>query len=197
MSRAAEISVTEEEAADVLATIGRNIRTLRTEHGMTLQALALRTGLSTSMLSLLERGRTGPSIGTLVGIAAALGTQMSDLLDERTAREEGMVSRVAAQRVYKTEEGVSRRILRHDRLHGLEIALNEFEPGTATVPRPRSHEGYEYGVVLEGGLEVTVNGRTQSLRPGDLISYSSAQSHRIANRGKGRARALWVNLRRD
>src|SRR5271165_1488673 len=70
-----------EETADVLATIGRNIRRLRNERGLTLQALADQTQLSASMLSLLERGKTGPSIGTLVVIASALGAQMSDLID--------------------------------------------------------------------------------------------------------------------
>jgi transcriptional regulator with XRE-family HTH domain len=69
-----------EETADVLTCIGRRIRQLRTEKKLTLQALGERTGLSTSMLSLLERGKTGPSIGTLVVIASALEAQMSDLL---------------------------------------------------------------------------------------------------------------------
>ncbi|MBV9236152.1 MAG: helix-turn-helix transcriptional regulator [Xanthobacteraceae bacterium] len=104
-----------EETADVLATIGRNIRRLRNERGLTLQALADQTQLSASMLSLLERGKTGPSIGTLVVIASALGAQMSDLIDGERAAADDMVSRFADQPVVETAAGVTRRILRHDR----------------------------------------------------------------------------------
>ncbi|MBV9630158.1 MAG: helix-turn-helix transcriptional regulator, partial [Xanthobacteraceae bacterium] len=65
------------------------------------------------MLSLLERGKTGPSIGTLVVIASALGAQMSDLIDGERATADDMVSRFADQPVVETAAGVTRRILRH------------------------------------------------------------------------------------
>jgi len=183
------------ETADVLATIGRNIRRLRSEQGLTLQVLAKRTRLSPSMLSLLERGKTGPSIGTLVVIASALGAQMSDLLEGDGGADDDVVSRVADQRVYETAAGVTRRILKHDRVRGVEVAMNIYKPGTASAPEPVSHEGCEFGVVLEGTLEVTVNGRRHILQKGDLISYDSTQPHRFANAGAAPARTLWVNLK--
>jgi transcriptional regulator with XRE-family HTH domain len=76
------------ETADALAAIGNRIRDLRGQKGLTLQALSEQTGLSPSMLSLVERGQTSPSIGTLVVISSALGVHMSDLLavEDRTAR---------------------------------------------------------------------------------------------------------------
>lgn len=184
-----------EETADVLTGIGRRIRQLRTERGLTLQMLGERTGLSTSMLSLLERGKTGPSIGTLVVIASALNAQMSDLLDTNGSSEEGMVSRVEAQRVYQTAKGVLRRILRHDRQRGVEIAINEYEPGTANSREPHGHEGFEYGILLDGELKLTVDGRMHVLAPGDLIAYHSTRPHKIANSGRTRAKALWINLK--
>ncbi|RVT92311.1 cupin domain-containing protein [Rhodovarius crocodyli] len=185
-----------EKTAGVLSTIGQNIRALRTEKGLTLQSLAERTGLSPSMLSLLERGKTGPSIGTLVVIASALGAQMSELLDRSSLPEEDIVSRADGQQVIETEPGVRRRILKQDRLRGVEVALNEYEPGTSNAPTPAGHEGYEYGVVLDGSLEVVVNDRTHVLNPGDLISYPSPHPHRFTNTGKKRVRTLWINLRK-
>jgi len=194
MNKQAEARVLE-ETADVLTGIGRRIRQLRTEKQLTLQALGERTGLSTSMLSLLERGKTGPSIGTLVVIASALEAQMSDLLEVNGHIDEGMVSRRDSQRVYETAEGVLRRILKHDRHRGVEIAVNEYEPGTANSHEPHGHDGFEYGLVLDGALKVTVDGRTHALEPGDLISYQSTRPHRIANAGRSRARALWINFK--
>src|SRR5918994_2299004 len=66
------------ETAGALAAIGNRIRDLRGQKTLTLQALSELTGLSPSMLSLVERGQTTPSIGTLVVISSALGVHMSD-----------------------------------------------------------------------------------------------------------------------
>jgi transcriptional regulator with XRE-family HTH domain len=180
---------------DVLASIGQNVRRLRTEKGFTLQALAKRTRLSPSMLSLVERGKAGSSIGTLMVLASALDVEMGDLLGE-SAREDDLVSRVKSQRVVETADGVSRRIVRNDRQRGVEIAVNEYRPATASSPVPVRHAGFEYGIVLQGRLEVTVQGQTHVLGVGDSIAYPSTQPHRIANVGAKRARALWINMRR-
>ena len=182
------------ETNEVLAVIGGSIRRLRARKGMTLQALATATGLSASMLSLLERGKTGPSIGTLVVIASALDTQMTELLGAERA-EEQPVSRRAAQPIYATAAGVQRRILKTDPGNGVEIAVNEYDSGTASAPQPVAHQGVEFGVVLEGSLEITLNERIYQLDEGDLVSYRSTDPHRIANPGRRRARALWVNLK--
>lgn len=184
------------QTAELLDAIGRTIRTLRNDRGMTLKAMAERTGLSPSMLSLLERGRTAPSIGTMVVVASALGVQMSDLMaGEGGAAESGPVSRAADQPVFRTAEGALRRVLRRDRLRGVEIALNEYAPGAASDARPHRHDGYEFGIAIEGRIEVTIDGRTHLLGAGDVISYPSSEPHRIANPGRRRARALWINLR--
>jgi transcriptional regulator with XRE-family HTH domain len=185
----------DDETALVLLAIGRNIRRLRGEKALTLQMLAEQTGLSPSMLSLLERGKTGPSIGTLVVIASALGAQMSELMDQADPKDDGVVSRVADQPVFETGAGVLRRILKHDRAMGVEIAINEYAPGTANAPSAVSHDGHEFGVVLEGTIEVTLDEKVWVLTKGDVISYSSRQPHRFSNPADERAQTLWINLR--
>jgi transcriptional regulator with XRE-family HTH domain len=185
------------ETAGALAAIGSRIRDLRGQKALTLQAMSGLTGLSPSMLSLVERGQTSPSIGTLVVISSALGVHMSDLLaiEDRTAHE--LVSRASRQPIYEAARGVLRRILREDRVRGVEVAINEYAPDTGSADQPMHHAGYEYGVVLERELTVEVEGVEYVLRSGDLISYDSARAHRIWNHGTLRARALWVNLERS
>jgi transcriptional regulator with XRE-family HTH domain len=185
------------ETAGTLAAMGARIRELRSQAGMTLQAMGNLTGLSPSMLSLVERGQTSPSIGTLVVICSALGIHMSDLLAVQNQSGEGLVSRAQRQPIFETSRGVLRRILREDRTHGIEIAINEYEPGTGSADSPVHHVGFEYGIVLEGELAVEVDGTSHVLSPGDLISYDSSRGHRIWNHSAGRVRALWVNLERS
>lgn len=185
-----------ETASSVIATIGQNIRRRRMELGLTLQAIADRSGISTSMLSLIERGKSSPSIGSLVAIASSLDTQTSELISSSRASDQ-VVSRVADQRVHDSAEGVTRRILKVDQDHAIELAISDFEPGTASAPTAVRHDGYEFGVVLDGILTVNLGRQTYRLNPGDLISYPSTQLHRIANNETGRARALWINLLKE
>lgn len=179
-----------------LATIGARIRQFRIQKALTLQALGRVTGLSPSMLSLVERGKTSPSIGTLIVVCSALEVAMSDLvaIEDRTARDP--VSRLGEQPVFQTSAGVRRQVLRADHVRGVEIAVNEYAPDTGNALGPVHHAGFEYGVVLEGRLTVEVDGAQHVLQPGDLISYESSRDHRIWNDGSARARALWVNLER-
>jgi len=183
-------------AADALLAIGSRIRQLRNERGLTLQTLAELTGLSASLLSLVERGKTSPSIGTLVAIAHAFDVHMTDLMPEVPATEVLPVLRHDQQHVYSTPEGVTRRILRDDRIRGLELALNEYGPGGGSDDSLLHHAGYEYGVVIEGTLTVEMDDDSYDLQPGDSIAYDSTHPHRIVNPGPGSARAMWVNLDR-
>lgn len=181
---------------DAIALIGTRIRDVRTMKGMPLRALADQTGLSMSMLSLVERGKTSPSIGTLIAICSALDVHMADLLAPVSLVKASPVSRAADQPVVQTRPGVDRRILRDDRVNGVEIAVNQYGPDTGSAPAPIRHEGFEYGIVLDGQLTVELDGKVHTLKSGDLISYDSARNHRISNRGRRKARAIWINLRR-
>lgn len=183
------------ETGALILAIGSKLRTLRQAKQMTLHDLAGRTGLSSSMLSLLERGKAAPSIGTLVAIGSALGVRTAEVLADPPAHgSTPSVSRRADQPVHATPDGVQRRILCSDPGNGIEISMVEFGPGTASAPRPTAHGGYEFGIVVAGVLEVTVRGKLFTLKEGDLVSYGSTDPHRIVNRKRLPARALWVNL---
>jgi transcriptional regulator with XRE-family HTH domain len=183
--------------ADILAAIGERIRTARLAQGMTLQSLAAAANLSPSMLSLVERGRATPSIGSLVVIANCLGVAMSDLVAPGPPANPGVVVRVADQQIVEMANHVIRRIIREDRVRGVSIAINEYQPDTGNSDQPVSHDGYEYGFVLEGTLSVEIDGTPFVLSRGDLISYSSRKPHRIWNYSKDKVRTLWFNLQRD
>lgn len=191
------ISSESPDMGDVIASIGKAVNSLRTAKGLTLQVLSKRANLSVSMLSLIERGKASPSIGSLVVLASALGVEMTDLLGNSASKVDKLICRVEEQKVVQTNDGVMRRIVKTDAAHGVEIAINEYDLATASSPKPVKHQGYEYGIVLQGELQITVDGVKHSLMPGDLISYPSTHPHRIANTGTKRARALWINLKRD
>jgi transcriptional regulator with XRE-family HTH domain len=186
-----------ETTASTLAAIGERIREVRQARNMTLQVLAESTKLSVSMLSLVERGRASPSIGSLIVIASALGVTMSDLIASEPESDEDLVVRASQHHVVETPMHVVRRLIREDRTRGLSIAINEYEPNTGNSDAALSHAGFEYGFVLEGVLTVEVDKTPYILKSGDLISYNSRRPHKIWNYGRRKVRTLWFNLDRE
>ena len=183
-------------AVTTLQMIGSRIRRLRLERDLTLQSLGGETGLSASMLSLVERGKASPSIGSLVAISAALGVHLPDLFSSEEAPPSDPVSRAADQPVYQVRRGAQKRILRDDPAEGIEVAINTYEPHTTSAETMLHHPGFEYGVVLQGRLTVELDGALYRLKRGDLISYDSTRPHRISNESTRRTRALWINIDR-
>jgi transcriptional regulator with XRE-family HTH domain len=181
-------------ADETITLIGARIRTLRLKQGLTLKDVAERTGVSVSMLSMLERGVASASVGTLVSVASALGVHMYDLFDHPGAEQRSPVTRLAEQSVVTMNEGTTRRVAHLDPGAGLELAVNTYEPGGASGPAMTHHDGREFGLLVSGSLSIELEGTTHELKPGDVISYDSGRPHRIVNPGRGQAVAVWVNL---
>lgn len=72
-------------APDINARIASRVRGLRAESGMTLDALAAKSDVSRSMLSLVERGESSPTAVVLEKIAAGLGVPLASLFDDVAA----------------------------------------------------------------------------------------------------------------
>ena len=181
-------------ANETLLVVGASVRMARKRRRMTLQDLADQTGVSVSMLSMLERGVASPSIGTLVSVASALGLHMAQLFQDPSAQALSPVRRRADQVVVQAAEGVSRRLVHTDVEHDLEMVINEYEPGTSSSKTPVHHDGMEFGVIISGTLTVSLDDVDYVLEPGDGIAYSSSTPHVLTNNGLVKARAVWINV---
>ncbi len=62
--------------------VGKTIRRIRKEHGLTLKQLSRRTSLSVSLLSQIERAESSASVSSLYKIAVALGVRLTTLFGE-------------------------------------------------------------------------------------------------------------------
>ena len=65
---------------DLRQTFGRNVRRVRQERGLTIEALADAAGISYSYAGELERGRRNPSLAVIEAIAKALAAKPHELL---------------------------------------------------------------------------------------------------------------------
>jgi transcriptional regulator with XRE-family HTH domain len=183
------------EGQETLVALGQRIRELRASQSKTLQSLADAAGLSPSMLSLVERGKASPSLGSLVSICAALGVHMSELFGKGdNGSNRAVIRRLEDQPHFQTAKGVLRRVVQSDPKTRVELVVNQIDPHTATHTRTRPHAGYEFGLVLEGAITVEFDATSYELATGDSIRYESTIPHRLANNGEEPATVVWVNL---
>jgi transcriptional regulator with XRE-family HTH domain len=189
-----------------MVEVGQLLRAMRRERGLTLQELARLTDLSRTFIGQIEAGTANPSVATLKRVADALGVPMAALFTDAAAGSAPAVeagangSERSAVRVVRRDKRKmlawpgrpwTTYLLTPDLQGKLEVLLNELEPGD-TVDDAYTHEGEEFGFVLEGTYEVTVGGQVYVLQEGDSISYSSRVPHKMRVVGDRRSRSIWV-----
>ena len=172
--------------------VGTQIRLLRRARRQTLRDVAERAGVSESFLSQLERGRTGASIASLQGIAAALGLEVSDLF-ARNGESGPSVLRLD-DRAYVSWGTFGRKALLTPKpFQALEVVAATFEPGGSTGAEQYAHgDSEELLLVVAGTVELTLGAETMRLRVGDSARYRSSTPHRVVNTGEGVAEVVYV-----
>lgn len=187
--------------------LGSRIRAARQARGMSLRDLAAKVGVSASMLSLLETGRSQSSVTTLYAVVEALGMSMNDLFadgavaapvppDDDGAERVSLVRRAQAPRI-ELETGVIWEQLGQKRADGLEVLLVIYPPGarSSLSGRFQQHTGFELAHVLQGELHCRVQFEEFTLAVGDSVSFDSGRPHVFENRGEVDVRAVWVLFR--
>ena len=187
----------DQNRTDVL--VGERIRGLRKARGLSLKDIALEAGLSAGFLSQVERGLSSASVRALARIADALGVMISDIFpsDEGFDGANQVVARVKdRKRIDFAQTGVTKELLTPFPITPrLDIYMMALEPGGSSGNEPYSHDGEEAGLVLEGGLELIVDGRKYVLGEGDSFRFKSSRPHQFSNAGDRVVRALWINFR--
>jgi transcriptional regulator with XRE-family HTH domain len=190
----AAVEVGATSAQQVIENIGSRMRTAREQLGLSLKDVATATGLSTAMVSLVERGKASPSVGTIVSISDALGLSMVGLFSAVPGQASPVI-RHGEQEVGTTVDGMTRRVIASDPLLGIEMSQHFYEPGGRSGHVATHHTGYECGLVLAGQLCVELGGQVYELQADDAIRFASSVPHRFFNASEAVARAIWFNLK--
>ena len=174
---------------------GERVRAFRSQKGLTLTRVAQLTKRSVSLLSQIETGRVSPSFASMRVIADALGVPLSRLILEHEADEtkDSSLMGVRERKVLTTQGGVQHQVLSRRLALPFEFLSIEIPPGASTGEKPYTHDGVECGLLLEGELEIQVGRKTYRMKPGDTITLKSSVPHNLFNRGKRKAKAVWVN----
>ncbi|QPC44059.1 cupin domain-containing protein [Kaustia mangrovi] len=163
--------------------IAARLRQIRTARGLSQRALARRVGVPNSTISLIESGRSNPTIGALKRILDGIPVGLAEFF----AFEPEAPKRYffAAHELREIGKGrISyRQIGESGTARALQMLAEVYQPGADTGKVPLSHQGEEVGLVLSGRLEVTVDGQRKHLGPGDAYAFESHLPHRFRNPG--------------
>jgi transcriptional regulator with XRE-family HTH domain len=173
--------------------ISKRLKAFRLANRMTLKDLASRAGCTDAYLSQLERGHANPSITTLKKIASALQVKIVDFFLEPEVEENDVVVKDGERVNIDFKEGTAKiqmlvRTIKGKRMQPFYTTL---EPGGGSKGS-YSHIGEEFGIVLRGKLEITLNGRSYTVRKNESFYFQSQEPHSWTNSGKGKAVVIWV-----
>jgi transcriptional regulator with XRE-family HTH domain len=172
--------------------VGTRLRTLRKARRLTLRELADRARLSESFLSQLERGHTGATVQSLQRISRALNVDVSDLFTPDHPASPRVMRRDARQPVAWGKLG-RKALLTPKPFEYLEVVAAEFEPGGSTGDQPYTHgDSEELLLVIDGSIEVELDGELFTLSSGDSVHYRSSTAHRVSNPSSRPAEVLYV-----
>lgn len=179
------------EARDfVQPELGRSLRGLRQERGMTLRDVAAATGLSSSFLALVEHGRSDIAIGRLMRLLTCYGAKLTDLFGDADRRPSIVVSRADARHL-RSQEGVDLYLLAADTNRAMMPVLTTFEPG-ARLNDLKPHDGETFVHVIEGDILFELAGYDPIvLHEGDT-AYFKPFPHPPAYVNVGERRAVLV-----
>ena len=209
--------------------LGGRLRTARLEVGLTLRELARQADVSPSLVSLIENGKSQPSVATLYTFARILDVSVDELFEaDPLGGAEPVAAPVAAAplvpangvaavldpvHAWQPSEYANRISVAHPthRPH-LEMAAGVVWERLAATPekgvnfmkityQPQAtstaggelltHDGYEYGYVVSGEVEVTVGDELFTLRAGESLGFDSRIPHVLRNSGDVPFEGVW------
>ncbi|WP_321850048.1 helix-turn-helix domain-containing protein [Burkholderia diffusa] len=185
-----ESTATPADDAGINERIARRVRDLRTLRGYTLDALAARSGVSRSMISLIERASASPTAVVLDKLAAGLGVSLAGLFagDRDDAPAQPLVRRAQQAEWRDPASGYMRRNLSPPGWPSpIQLVEIDFPPGARVAYDSGGRESalHQQVWVVRGRVDVTFGDQLHQLHEGDCLAmrvdqplvFSNPSSH--------------------
>ena len=181
-------------------TVGEKIKQIREMKKVSIEELAVRSGMEIGMVQKIEQEKNVPSLAPLIKIARALGVRLGTFLDDSNSFGPVVVrsgeyhkgARFTSQSS-ESREHLNFFSLAFDKVgRNMEPFIVDIEPGLQPDYMLSSHEGEEFIYVLEGEIEINYGKEIYTLSKGDSIYLDSIVLHNVHAANKNSARILAV-----
>ncbi len=183
--------------------IGDELRRVRVSRKLSLRSVATEVGVSASLLSQVETGKTQPSVSTLYALVNLLGISLDGLMKgqfeaapDATGYEDGhhgIVQRRSENPLIEMENGVVWERLADGGRDDADPLMVTYEPGSSSSVEAKMmrHDALEYGVIIEGTLTLRIESEVHELYPGDSFTFDANRLHMYENNSAKPARGIW------
>lgn len=176
-----EIHASGTDGRDENILVGEKVRDIRTQHGLTLKTLAEKSKLNINTLSMIEKGKTSPSVGTLQRLAKAMNVPITDFF-ESGFEEKKIVFMQKGKRPEVSCCGAKIQNL------GKDIKNGTLEPFMVIMPKDAGsggrsliHNGFEFAYCVSGKILYSIEEEQFTLESGDSLLFPAQYPHRWEN----------------
>lgn len=172
--------------------VASRLRELREARGISMRALAAKSGLSANALSMIERGKTSPSVSTLYKLAEALGIAITSFFGNETTKRQAVFLKQDERTRMSFTRGVFEALGGEHFTGRVEPFMLTLESGASCGPHDISHSGHEFVYCLRGQLDYFVEKELFHMEAGDTLLFASKLRHRWRNSGSNVTNALVI-----
>jgi transcriptional regulator with XRE-family HTH domain len=172
----------EKEALSI--DVGGRLRELRQGIGVSMRSLARMSGLSANALSMIERGRTSPSVSTLYKLSSAMGIPITAFFREESQQKEIVFCRANERTRVPFMRGLWEGLGGESFLGRAEPFMLTLESGASSGPFGIIHTGHEFVFCLRGQILYEIENQQYPLEQGDSLLFGAELRHRWRNPGK-------------
>lgn len=172
--------------------VGRQLRILRKSQRLSIRALAEMSGLSVNTLSLIENGKTSPSVNTLQSLAQSLDVPITVFFENGQNRKRVVYQRVGERKQIVFAQGQMESLGAGLPRSGSEPFITNLEPNASSGDAPVVFAGREFIYCLEGHITYSIDGEAYPLSPGDSLIFDAHTPHSWRNTAATSSRALLV-----
>lgn len=172
--------------------VGGRLRELRQGIGLSMRALARMSGLSANALSMIERGKTSPSVSTLYKLATAMGIPITAFFREKSPQKEIVFCKESERTRVQFMRGLWEGLGGEFFIGQVDAFMLTLESGASSGPFGIQHTGHEFVYCLRGNLSYMIENQHYSLEPGDSLLFAAELRHKWRNPGKNVTNALVI-----
>lgn len=168
--------------------IAGKLREVRERKGLTLKQVSKDTGFSISFLSRFENNKSSITLSNLSKLLDYYETTLAEIVSERSPSP--VLKPEQRKHLWDNTEGLHAFLLVPDLNRLIEAMLMEFEPNSlgSSYCDPVHHEGEEFIMVLEGAIELNLDGdKNYRMEQGDTAYYNGQRMHCWRNVSAGKS----------
>jgi len=161
--------------------VATSLRELREARGISMRTLATKSGLSANALSMIERGKTSPSVSTLYKLADALGVSITAFFGTESEKKQVVFLKSDERKRMSFTRGVFEGLGGAQFSGRVEPFMLTLESGASSGLHGIVHTGHEFVFCLRSKLEYQVDKKIYQLEAGDSLLFASRLQHKWKN----------------